>query len=237
MKVLKYWRELAIVILVIIVVFSVKQCGSKNAVIKTLVNSRDSAYLKANYYQNKEGEWIGQVKVLALDVKTLRDYGNRIGYENKSLKDQVGKLSRIKARFEGKIESSEVIHVPLKDDSVNVLDTSFDMDRPESEVDGKTFYWSNKFLTLDGLVDNDSVKITYNYGTKFSLTAYTKPTGLFSEPDLVADLYFEDQNMRVQEFKGFVIQQPKKNFFQRPLGHLTIGFVAGAGLATYLFSK
>jgi hypothetical protein len=235
---LKFWREILILILVLVCAFSFRQCSVKNDDNRLLLNSVDSAFSVAHYYKNKNGELVGQVKTQELTIGQYKKYAAQLGFDNKELKKQVGKESRLVAHWRGKAESEGTILIGLNDTTINTLDPTMDLSGESINIElpgleAKTFQWGNKYLTLDGIIslDSNQMAIKYQYDTDFSITAYYKPQGLFKRSQLVTDIWFEDPNMKVQEFKGFVIKEPRKKFFQTGLFKVTVGIGIGYGLS------
>lgn len=230
---LKYWKNILIVVLALFVFGSVRQCSENASDKVVLLNAMDSAFVVAHYYKTKHGEVIGQVKTHELTIEQYKKYGNQLGFENKKLKEQVGKANRLVAHWMGKVSSTDSIYIVLRDTSLNTMDESMGLNEPET---AKVFEWSSKHLSLEGIIhlDSNQLALSYKYSSDFSLTAYRKSNGLFKGSQLVADIWFDDPNMRVREFKGFVIQEPKKRFYQTGLFKLSIGIGIGYVLAKSL---
>jgi hypothetical protein len=237
---IKFRMEILVVILLIVCASSIRQC-SVNADNRDLaINAKDSAFLVAKYYQTKNGELVGQVNTHEMTIGQLKRYGGEMGFRVKELEQQVGNSNRLVAHWRGKANMSGAAVVALSD--VNSFDPSMDLSGESINLEmpgalnDKQFTWGNNHLQLNGIVDFDSslVKIRYQYSTDFSLTAYRKPQGLFKRPQLVADIWFDDPNMKVREFKGFVIQEPRRRFYQTNLFRVSIalgaGFVLGKAL-------
>lgn len=225
----KFWREILIVILVIICSASFRQCSVNKDSARLGWNATDSAFNVAHYYNNKLGQVVGQVKTHELTIKELQKYGKKMGFENEKLKKQVGNSNRLIAHWKGKAESRGSSIVALTDTTVNTLDGTMDLNEGFDTVEAKAFNWSNKYLTLDGIIHLDSNKLalSYIYRVDFELTAYYKRQGLFKKPQLVSDIYFSDPNMRVQEFKGFVVKEPRKKLYQTGLFKVSIAIGSG----------
>jgi len=231
---LKFWRELTILILVLVCLFSFRQCSVKNYDNQVLMNANDSLFNVAHYYKNKNGELVGQVKTHELTIGQYKKFAAQLGFDNKELKKQVGKESRLVAHWKGKAEANGVILIGLKDTTINTMDPTMDLfSDPINIESAKTFEWSNKYLDLKGIIsiDSNQLALTYKYDTDFSITAYYKPQGLFKPKQLVSDIWFEDPNMKVREFKGFVIKEPKKRFTQTGLFKVSLGIGIGYGLS------
>lgn len=228
----KYWREIAIVILVLIVVFSVNTCQRRNDDIKVITSQRDSARFGIKSFINKNNELVHQVETQEITIGQLKDHGIQLGYDNNKLRKQVGNLNNVVAHWKGKAVSTGVVVIP---DVIIKPDSSVSVVHPDPvHIDlefksGNT--WTNGFLTLDSIKFNSfekKLQFRYQYKTDFSLTAYRKKKlfGLIKGP-LVADISFKDPNMVVTDFKGFVVKEPRENFFQKKIGKFTIGVVTG----------
>jgi hypothetical protein len=98
----------------------------------------------------------------------------------------------------------------------------------------KTFKWNNKYLYLDETIIGNNVTLVYLYDVDFSLTAYRKPQIGFWKPpgQLVADIKFSDPNFKVGEFKGFVIKEPRKRWYQTTGAKIGFGVVLGGVVAS-----
>lgn len=175
-----------------------------------------------------------QVEAKEVTIKELKKFGGQLGFDKKQLEQQVGRLSNLVAHWKGKVRTSgEVAVIPLKDTLlVETMDESLDLSSAEI-ITVKTFEWSNKYLSLEGIIELDSnqLALKYQYTTDFTLTAYHKRQGLFKQPKLMADISFADPNIRTTEFKGLVVTPPKKTFWQSGVGKMVIGF--GVGVITY----
>jgi len=235
MSILKlFWREVLIAVLLLVCFSSVRQCSVNKSDNEVLLNVNDSAFNVAHYYKNKAGELVGQVKTQELTITQYKKFADQLGFDNKELKKQVGKESRLVAHWKGRAEAKGVILIGLKDTTINTMDPTMDLSGESINIESaKTFEWSNKYLDLRGIIDIDSnqLALKYQYDTDFSITAYYKPQGLFKQPQLVTDIWFEDPNMKVQEFKGFVIKEPKKRFVQTGLLKVSVGIVIGLAAA------
>src|SRR5688572_21916697 len=126
----RFWREALIVILVLVVVGSVRKCSENKSDAELLSHVGDSAFSVANYYQNKNGDLIGQVKTHEGTIDQLKKYGDQLGFDNGKLKKQVGKLSRLVSHLQGQAGmSGEIDHIDLIDSTISAasLDPTFDL--------------------------------------------------------------------------------------------------------------
>lgn len=219
-KILKYWREIFIIILLVVVGLSFKTCNKRGGDIDVLQNANSKLFNEATYYKKKNGELVGQVYTQEVTINQLKKYGETLGFDVKELKKQTGNLNRLVSHWKGKAGIRDTVFIQVKDTIIM------------NNVEAKNFTYSNTFLNLTGTLnlENNGLALDYTYQSEFEITAYYKKRGLFKSPQLVTDIYFADPNMQVREFKGFVVQEKPRGFFKTPAGQLVIGF--GAGLAT-----
>lgn len=229
--VLKYFWQILSVVLLIIVCTSVRQCQVGKDDNEVLSHANDSLYNVATYYRSKTGKLEGQVKTHELTVEQFKKYAAKLGFENEDLLKQVGKANRLVAHWKGKVEASGG-GVTVLQDTVVKTDTIY--------IESTGFQWRNDNLSIWGVLEepiaigSSQIRLRYQYEARFTLTAYRKPQGWFKSPQLVADIWFDDENMKVREFSGFVIQEPRKRFIDTGLFKVSvgigIGFVAAKSL-------
>jgi hypothetical protein len=148
-----------------------------------------------------------------------------LGFETDKLKKQVGSLNNLVGYWKGKAAIKDTITTVLRDTVI--------IENDSVRVPVKWISWNNKYLFLDGAINGNNVSIAYNYNVDFSLTAYYKPrpffqpTTWFKPKPLVADIYFSDPNLKVGEFKGLVIKQEKKRWYETSGFKFGVGFVSG----------
>lgn len=216
---LKYWRELLIAILVCVCGFAFNKCQSNASDKDVLSHKYDSTYLVATYYKNKHGEVIGQVKNHELTIRQLKDFGEQLGFDNKQLRDQVGNLNRLVGYWKGQASVRDSVIITLRDTVI---------------VDGintytKAFEWNNDYLFLNGNIDlqNNQLALQYQYDVNFELVSYRKGKTFFKSGTLVSDIKFSDPNIRVREFSGFVIVEPKKKWYETRAAAFGVGVLTG----------
>jgi hypothetical protein len=225
LKLLKrFWREVIIAILVIIVSFSVKTCSSNKSQISILENARDSAYNYAKVYVDKSGKLQHQIKTHNITIKELKENEAVLNVDNKKLKKQIGSLSNLVAYWQGKA------HVV---DSFTVANHDTVFIRDGSQVPAKWFKWNGTNLSLTGIVTDFNTSITYDYKFTFSLAAYYKPQGFLGlgKSELLTDIHFDDKNLSVNEFKGIVIKSPAKKWYETKAFQIGTAFAVGYILA------
>lgn len=222
----KFWKDLIIILLVILLFSSVRSCNVQKSNAEIAINAKDSAYNVARYYKNREGELIAQVKTHEVTISQLKDNEETLGIDNKKLKKQIGSLNNLVAYWQGK--GSVVYHDTIQ----TVLVDTVIQDKPF-----KVFQYEDTYLSAKGFIDNLDNKITleYNYSLNFDfkITSYYKSTGFLKKKQLVTDIYFSDPHLKLSEFKGVVIKQPPKRWYETRGAAIGFGFVLG----TYLVLK
>jgi len=209
----KYWREIAIFILIAMVAISVKTCKSKSNEVVNASNAKDSAFHIARTYINRHGELIHQVSVQELTIRDLKRLAEENGTSKEELIGQVGNLKNLVGFWKGKAGFKGKDSVKWKD-SIRFVDKAGVRDT----IDFKNFSWSNKYLTIneDYYLSDNVVIVEYQYDLGgFDLTTYRKKMPrekgkVFRKKQLVADLKFGDPNMKVGKFEAVVVKEEKK---------------------------
>lgn len=222
----KHIKLVIIIVLVIIIILLLHSgfnvIGSLKDQNKALILSRDSSYLQAEYYKNKNGELVAQVNTFELTVSDLKKVGDELGFDNKKLKSQVGSLNNLVGYWKGQAQTHG-------GDTVTLIDTVYITQQGE-EIEAQKLEWTNKYLTLNGLYRPVDKKFSFNYAYDlggFELTAYRKRQGLFKPKQLVADIKFGDQSLVVTGFQGIVIKEDRKKFWETRGFAIGVGFVGG----------
>jgi hypothetical protein len=236
----------------IFIFFSVQTCQNQKDTIQTLEHRSDSAFNSIRYYQDKNKRLQAQVNTQEVTLQNFKRYWSE---DSKRLKAQIGNLNNLVGFWRGKASFSDTALIPLRDSTaldphslmsgwdsihlVNESDTLFDTGHeitlPESNLSThKRFNWSNGHLTLSGEIDLKSnvLALDYQYQVNFELTSYYKKSG-FLKKQLVADIYFSDPNLRVQEFQAIMIK-PKERFYQKTWFQIWLGAVGGLWLGSKL---
>lgn len=217
----RFWREIIIAVLVIVVSISVQTCHDKSRQIGILEDSRDSAFNYATTYIDKNGKLQQQVKTHEITIRELKSNGKNLGIDNDKLRKQVGKLTNLVGYWKGNASVSDTITV-ANTDTVIVNGGGI----------GKQFSWSNKYMEISGVTMSHSTSLQYKYDLDFTLVAYRKKHGPFGKSELLSDINFSDPNVNVKEFKGIVIKEAPKKWYERR------GFQIGAAfLAGYIIAK
>lgn len=212
----KYWREITIAILIIVVSISVTTCNNKSSLSEILLHVNDSAFNVARHYYNRNGELVQQVSVQELTIGELKKMAESMGTDKEKLKEQVGNLNNLVGYWKGQAGFKGKDSVRWKD-SIRFVDRNKD-GIAEDTVDFKNFGWSNQYLTIneDYYPYDNVVVLEYQYDLGgFDLTVYRKKMErvkgkLFRKKQLVADMKFGDQNMKVSKFEGVLVKEKKK---------------------------
>jgi len=216
----KYWREIIIGILLIVVVLSTKQCQKQKSDIALLNNIQDSTFNVIREIKGKNGELTSQVNTYEITIDQLKESGDKLGIDNKALKQQIGSLKNLTAYYKAKIELRDTFTI------VN-HDTTF-IEKGDT-TRAKAFQWSNKYLVIQGFTAPSYTTISYDYHPTFTLTSYYKDKGFLrlKKGQLVSDLKFDDPNMQVREFKAVRITEEPKKWYETKLFYFLTGAAAG----------
>lgn len=222
----KLWREAMIVILLLVCFMAIRGCKVEQQSNAVLRNSYDSAFNEVRQYRTKNGDLVHQVNTLEITSKQLKEDADRLGFERDELKNQVGALNRLVAHWKGKADLSDTIIITLRD--------TVYVDSSGAPLIGKTFDWNNRWMRINGFMDSTHVTLGYSYSVEFALTAYRKRKEGFWKPpgQLVADIKFSDPSIRVTEFRGFVIQEPKKQWYETRGAAIGLGALIGLYLGS-----
>lgn len=210
---LKYWQYVLILILAVALVLSVRSCKNQKELVTLEKNSHDSTFHQAEQVKLKTGEQAFRIQTLEATVHELQGQDIVSEVDKIRLREQIGNLNHLVAFWKGSVRATDTITAILHD--------TIYIDGRGAKVDSKYLKWASKYLSIDGLIHGDSVKIDYSYKVDFSLTAYRKGQNLFNRGQLVTDVVFSDPNMKVNRFEGMVIREPPpKRFSVGP----TIGY-------------
>lgn len=226
-QVLKYWREITIAILIIIVAISVKSCRQHIDNEQVAIHAHDSVFTVVQHHKLMNGQLANQVQVHEVTIGQLK---NDLGISRDSLKHlkaQVGSLSNLVGYWKGKALVKDTFKVALHDTIYK---------SGEIALTGKDFEWSGKYLSLKGFIPSDeaSISISYKYNLTWTLVSYRKPRPFisylkfnFKQMPLVADITFDDPNIEVQKFSGVVIKEGPKKWYQTTAAKVGLGLVIG----------
>lgn len=238
----KYWSHIVAVLFALLFFFGFQVNDHLSEVNELLLHQNDSAFTVAKHFHDTNGRLVQQVNMYEMDVKSLKKTGDALGFDNSKLKKQVGNLNNLIGYWRGEASASgngviefDDLFIPLDSVDLLMVDTTFNW----AAVQPKPFNWSDDYLILNGEYypfDNE-ISFDYNYIIgKFELTAYRKKRTFkqlisFDQKPLVADLRFDNQNVKVSEFQGVVIKESKKGILERPLFWGGIGLLAGFFIA------
>lgn len=234
---MKYWREILIVVLVIVCIISMRSCNVSNTSHKAdkqlLENAKDSAFLYTQKIKLDNGKLAARVKTHEVTIDQLETYNKELGFDLEATKKQIGSLNNLVGYWKVKAEVKQTIVVIGRD-------TTIYSTRDTTKVQAKVFHYNNGYLRLDQVYNpiNLELATTYHYNPSFNLTAYRKGGGLFKKGQLVTDVVFDDPNIQTSTVNSIVIKEGPEKFYQTKvfvfgLG-VTIGVVGTVYLVTHL---
>lgn len=223
----KFWREILILVLFAVCFISMRSCrtAKNNLVLKN--QSYDSAYSVAIEHVLKNGQLAYQVQTLEATVHDLKGQDILSTIEQKNLHDQVGNLSRLVTFYKGSLTMDDTF-------SAGGTDTVYLQvkGRDTTRVKKKTFLWHGQWLTLASIYDpiTDSISHRYHYQVDFNLISYRQGQNFFRRGNLVSDITFSDPAVSVGEFRGIIVKEPPKKWYETGVAKFLAGLAAGVAL-------
>lgn len=204
----------------IVVAIVSNTCEKRGRDIAVLSQAASDSANVIKRYKASTGELMHQIRTYEITVAQLKEYDEQLGVDNKKLKKQIESLNNLVGYWRGK--------AGIRDSVVVANTDTVYLEHGESTV-GKAFSWGNKFITISGISDSDSTSLVYSYAVDFSLTAYRQRSGFLNlkRGNLVTDIYFSDPNFQVKEFKGYVIKEPPKKWWETGAFKFAVGFASG----------
>lgn len=221
---LKYWQYVLIVLLIVALSLAIRGCKNKSEELQIEKSSKDSTYQEAVMIKQKNGELVFRVKSIEATAKQLRETNAILWADKKQLSAQNIKLNSLLTFYKGKFTLDETF-------SVKGVDTVLRLVASTDTVNtrAKTFHWSNKWLTLDEFYNpsTDSLTHHYRYAVEFKLLTYRQGQNFFRRGELVSDIKFSDPHIKVGEFHGVVVVEPKKPWYETGGAKFVIGALFG----------
>lgn len=216
----RFWREIIIAILVIVVALSASQCQKQKSDIALLNQIQDSTFNALQTVKEKNGELTTRINTYQVTEEQLKNNVAELGLNEKKLKSQIGSLTNLVTYYAAKIQLRDSFTVVNHD---TTFITKGDTTR------AKAFQWGNKYLAINGFTAPAYTTISYSYTVDFELKSYTKKTGFLGlgRSQLLTDLTFSDPNIQVKQFKGIVVQQPKKKWYETGIARYGAAAVVG----------
>lgn len=198
----KLYKWIIGIVIGLLLLANMVQCIQKNSIKKdfqiqsvALVVANDSAKV----YKDKYGATYSTLNSVLIDKDALRKSLDVAGITNKELKAKNIKLNDITEVLMAKLEVAGNANVILHD-TVYVDSTGV-------KIPAKDFYWTNKYLTLNGLVKENNAEIKYLY--QIGLDSYKTQNG-----DKVTYTIFSTDKENSKITNGYTItvrdKQPSK---------------------------
>ena len=124
-----------------------------------LMNKNDSATV----YKTKSGELYSQLQSVTIDKNALKASLAESGFEIKKLRARDVKWRNIVSALKIKLVSAGRI------DTIRLHDTTY-IAANGVKLIGKTYNWTNNYLTLSGLIRDKSMDVNYSYSTQLYYT-------------------------------------------------------------------
>ncbi len=194
--------------------------------VKTCQNNEREASIKiasltdtVTTYKNKNGELIAQVETMRGTMDELKGSLEAAGVQLKDLKKQIGSLNNLVSYLTVKASVTNTV-------TVTNTDTVY-VDSTGTEVTGRQFAWSNKWMQLDGVSFPLSTTIRYKYDIEFNTVTYRIRRGflMFGKPDkYVTDIKFSDPGIFVSNMRSITVE-PNVGFFRKPVVNFALGAI------------
>lgn len=206
---------------------SMRSCRTAKNNLGLKTQSYDSAYNLAVEHILKNGQLAYQVQTLEATVHDLKRQDILSTLEQKGLHDQIGNLNRLVTFYKGGLTMDDTFAAAGRD--TVYLEAK---GKDTTQVKRKTFLWHGQWLTLASVYDplTDSISHRYHYHVDFNLISYRQRQNFFSRGNLVSDITFSDPAISVGEFRGIVVKEPPKPWYQTGL----FKFLAGLGVGVAL---
>ena len=160
----KYWREIIIIILLLLAGLGYSLWSnaklSANLAKDNLRISRDST----TTYRDAEGKLVSERESYRITAKDLKSQAEQLGFDKEYLEKTVGNFKNLVSHLKGELRASGTGTTSARDTIIITTVIEGDSTVIDSAA-GKTFDWTNSYLTLSGTLnlDVDSIMLSYNY--------------------------------------------------------------------------
>jgi len=226
--VLKYIKSIGIVVLLCIIFIGGGISCNRMKDLKDLEKALEISNQTTQYFENKNGELVAEKEAIQLTADQFKKNGEDLGFENKRIKETVGRMNRLVSDLQGKLRvARNISNIPMIEEIVS--DTTINEGGEVIVIDTKTqtFDFKDDYLEFDGKIMGGELFFNYMYNVDFSVTTFWKPTGFLKPKDLVIDVVFKDPNARVLDLKSIVIKPERKKFYETTWFKVGVGFVGG----------
>jgi hypothetical protein len=176
--------------------------------------SKDSLY----YYKTKNDEIVAEKKVINLTLKEFKETNNVLFKHNSQLKKDIKGYKNLVTYLEGKLSVQG-------HDTVILTDTAYILSK--DTIRAKKFDYTNSYLTLHGIIHNNTFDFHYFYNTDFTYKTYWKRESFLKQKILVMDFVMKDSNAKLSTAQTIQIKPPPTKFYQTNWFWTLTGFLGG----------
>lgn len=206
----KYWKQIAIIVLLAVVFFSIKGCNEKNQRIKDLeaaAKFSDSLYSsKIKNWKDKNGELHQQVTNLLTDRVALLNELDSVGKLLKVKPKQVSSLS--KTSLQVQVDAKPTVDSTMKKVAIEEGTDSLEI------VEKLDFNWYSKDSATHiwGTVGDGPDSVHLKAYDTLSRTDYWKRKWLLGAKTYYSDFHNTNDNITVIGYKGVQFRQREKKW-------------------------
>jgi hypothetical protein len=209
-------ERILILILIIAVFASVRQCRSvsqeKEMLSRDLKITNDSIH----YFKLKNGTLVAEKESYQLSIKDYKKLVVNSRQSQKDLKKRIGNLNRLNSDLKIQLTTKDDIQLPVTDTVVIVK---------HDTIKAGSLHFHDRFLTLNGLYLDDSLKLSYQFRTGLDIATYWKDNGLFKPRSLFVNVVPDNPHVTIYGLDNYLITEQKK-FYQDNKFWFGLGFLA-----------
>lgn len=228
------------IIILVLVAVLVNNCQNNKQDRDHLIQDFKITKDSVNHFRDQNGVLHNRVQSLVLYGNEFKKTADLLGLQVEEMQKKIKSLNGLVAYYKGSLESEQPFMFGLEDSVVSnpVLDIPIIEGVSFHKKDTvKTFFYTNKYLTLRGIFNPkiDSIKGKYIYTTGFEVYFYHERKKLFGPKLLYADFILEDKSAKLIDGKALLLTQPKR--WYETTGVKVGGGVIIGGLGVYGLSQ
>lgn len=193
-----YKALIAVVVLIAIIVCTYRACNHGQPALTSSANGKVIPKQIPKSYKTASGTVHTETKVVQAehDVWLEEYYRFLLKEARDSLKITQGQLKEVLAAG---ITSDGNYSIPLKPDTVRITDTI---------SPAKTFKYQNRFISLVGRIQHDSIDIGYKSFDSLTFITYTKKKNIFSPKELYLNGFTMNPNSSINGLQSVKLTVP-----------------------------
>ena len=205
-----------IAVLVLLLGMSVNQCRRTRASYEDALSGLQLKETELKKSKDDHGREVAEFTATLLTMKQLNQLSDKI---IDSLKKENKHFKKLASHTSVTMTTTDTLYLPAKDSTVTHGDTTERV---------KTFAYSDNFLTLNGILMANKVKLTYNIFNTVSLDYQWNKPGFFKRPVLSGTITQSNPHTTTDRVVQFTVKTPDKVWYEQWWFPFTIGIVAGS---------